>query len=155
MQKVKVEAFKVLGFIKSNFKSKSEKINRYFENVTNTDNQSAVINIIRNFEYKEPDESIYSDVIKFITQRYNEASDLKDLTERMLFWVNDKIYDQDKEKLKKYQMSQSSFLNYVYPNKKLLLALEEEINEEDFEKTQNNNFIKQLDLIEQLKVLKS
>ena len=62
----------------------------------------------------------------------------------------DKMYNSDKKNLKReFRLIKEDFNSYIYKDKKLKLALEEELTTQDYQSVENAYFVQQLNLIEQ------
>ena len=61
----------------------------------------------------------------------------------------DKMYNADKKNLKRdFKLVKEDFNSFIYKDKKLKLALEEELTTQDYQSVENAYFVKQLNLIE-------
>ena len=61
----------------------------------------------------------------------------------------DKMYNADKKNLKRdFKLAKEDFNSFIYKDKKLKLALEEELTTQDYQSVENAYFVKQLNLIE-------
>lgn len=61
----------------------------------------------------------------------------------------DKMYNADKKNLKRdFKLVKEDFNSFIYKDKKLKLALEEELTTQDYQSVENVYFVKQLNLIE-------
>ena len=137
-------------FIRSNFNSSNKKIKEYFLDFAKIENRDVVIQIIQNFEYIEPETDFYNDSLNQITNNFKEVNSIEDLQMRIIAWIMDKMYNADKKKLKReFRLIKEDFNSYIYKDKKLKLALEEELTTQDYQSVENAYFVQQLDLIEQ------
>ena len=114
------------------------------------ENKDVAIQIIQNFEYIEPETDFYNDSLNEITKNYKEVNSIQDLQNRVIAWIMDKMYNSDKKNLKReFRLIKEDFNSYIYKDKKLKLALEEELTTQDYQSVENAYFVQQLDLIEQ------
>jgi len=148
------ESKKCIETIKNNFSSTNSKIKKCFEVFIDKQNEAIVVNIIRNFSYKVPNIGIYEDVKNKIQELHSENRDIEAFKTKMFGWVNEKIYDKEKAKIRRFDLLQKDFRNYLDNNKNLKLALIDDVSEFDIEQTHRQYFYRQLGLIEREEELK-
>ena len=137
-------------YIRANFHSESKSLTAKFLDFSKIENKDVAIQIIQNFEYVEPETDFYNDVLNQITSNYKEVNSIEDLQNRIIAWIMDKMYNSDKKKLKReFRLIKEDFNSYIYKDKKLKLALKEELTTQDYQSIENAYFVQQLDLIKQ------
>lgn len=137
-------------YIRANFHSDSDSLKAKFLDFSKNENKDVAIQIIQNFEYIEPETDFYNDSLNEITKNYKEVNSIQDLQNRVIAWIMDKMYNSDKKNLKReFRLIKEDFNSYIYKDKKLKLALEEELTTQDYQSVENAYFVQQLDLIEQ------
>ena len=137
-------------YIRANFHSDSDSLKAKFLDFSKNENKDVAIQIIQNFEYIEPETDFYNDSLNEITKNYKEVNSIQDLQNRVIAWIMDKMYNSDKKKLKReFRLIKEDFNSYIYKDKKLKLALEEELTTQDYQSVGNAYFVQQLNLIEQ------
>lgn len=137
-------------YIRANFHSESKSLKAKFLDFSKIENKDVAIQIIQNFEYVEPETDFYNDALNQITSNYKEVNSIENLQNRIIAWTMDKMYNSDKKKLKReFRLNKEDFNSYIYKDKKLKLALEEEITIQDYQSIENAYFVQQLDLIKQ------
>lgn len=145
---------KCIEIIKNKFSSKNQKIKKCFEVFKDEQNETIVVNIIRNFSYKTSNIGLFEDVKNKIQELYSENRDIEELRIKMLGWINEKIYDKETDKIRKFDLLQTDFRNYLDNNKNLKLALIDDVSEFDIEQAHKQYFYHQLSLIEREEELK-
>lgn len=137
-------------YIRANFHSESKSLTAKFLDFSKIENKDVAIQIIQNFEYVEPETDFYNDVLNQITSNYKKVNSIEDLQNRIIAWIMDKMYNSDKKKLKReFRLIKEDFNSYIYKDKKLKLALKEELTTQDYQSIENAYFVQQLDLIKQ------
>lgn len=137
-------------YIRANFSSDSQTLKDKFLEFSKIENKDIAIQIIQNFEYVEPEVDFYNDSLNEITKNYKDVNSIEDLQYRIIAWIMDKMYNSDKKKLKReFKLIKEDFNSYIYKDKKLKLALEEELTTQDYKSIENAYFVQQLNLIEQ------
>ena len=96
----------------------------------------------------------FEDVKNKIQELYSENRDIEELRIKMLGWINEKIYDKETDKIRKFDLLQTDFRNYLDNNKNLKLALIDDVSEFDIEQAHKQYFYHQLSLIEREEELK-
>ena len=148
------ESKKCIATIKDTFSSTNLKIKQCFNVFIDEQNKDVVINIIRNFSYQVPNGGIFEDVKNKIQELHSENRNTEELRMKMLGWINEKIYDKENDKIRKFDLSQADFRNYLDNNKNLKLALIDDVSEFDLEEAHKQYFYRQLGLIERGEELK-
>lgn len=137
-------------YIRANFHSESDSLKAKFLDFSKTENKDIAIQIIQNFEYVEPETDFYNDALNQITSNYKEVNSIENLQNRIIAWIMDKMYNSDKKNLKReFRLNKENFNSYIYKDKKLKLALEEELTTQDYQSIENAYFVQQLNLIKQ------
>ena len=141
-------AIKAYEYICANFSSTNEALKATFLNFSKIDNRDIVIQVIQNFEYKEPVKDFYNDSIDEIFKNFKDTNSFDDTRNRIIAWIMDKMYNAEKKNLKRnFKLVKEDFNSYLYKDKKLKLALEDELTSQDYENIENAYFVKQLNLI--------
>jgi len=137
-------------YIRANFNSDSKSLKEKFLDFSKIENKDIAIQIIQNFEYVEPEIDFYNDSLNEVTKNYKDVNSIKNLQNRIIAWVMDKMYNADKKNLKRdFKLVKEDFNSFIYKDKKLKLALEEELTTQDYQSVENAYFVQQLNLIEQ------
>ena len=145
---------KCIEIIKNEFSSKNPKIKKCFDVFNDEQNETIVVNIIRNFSYQTPNIGLFEDVKNKVQELHSENRDIEELRIKMLGWINEKIYDKETDKIRKFDLLQTDFRNYLDNNKNLKLALIDDVSEFDIEQAHKQYFYHQLSLIEREEELK-
>ena len=136
-------------YIRANFNSDSKSLKEKFLDFSKIENKDIAIQIIQNFEYVEPEIDFYNDSLNEVTKNYKDVNSIENLQNRIIAWVMDKMYNADKKNLKRdFKLVKEDFNSFIYKDKKLKLALEEELTTQDYQSVENAYFVKQLNLIE-------
>ena len=136
-------------YIRANFNSDNKSLKEKFLDFSKIENKDIAIQIIQNFEYVEPEIDFYNDSLNEVTKNYKDVNSIKNLQNRIIAWVMDKMYNADKKNLKRdFKLVKEDFNSFIYKDKKLKLALEEELTTQDYQSVENAYFVKQLNLIE-------
>ncbi len=136
-------------YIRANFNSDNKSLKEKFLDFSKIENKDIAIQIIQNFEYVEPEIDFYNDSLNEVTKNYKDVNSIKNLQNRIIAWVMDKMYNADKKNLKRdFKLAKEDFNSFIYKDKKLKLALEEELTTQDYQSVENAYFVKQLNLIE-------
>lgn len=137
-------------YIRANFNSDSKSLKEKFLDFSKIENKDIAIQIIQNFEYVEPEIDFYNDSLNEVTKNYKDVNSIENLQNRIIAWVMDKMYNADKKNLKRdFKLVKEDFNSFIYKDKKLKLALEEELTTQDYQSVENAYFVQQLNLIEQ------
>ena len=143
-----------IEIIKNKFSSRNQKIKKCFDVFKDEQNETIVINIIRNFSYQVPNTGLFEDIKDKVYELHSENRDIEELRIKMLGWINEKIYDKELDKIRKFDLLQTDFRNYLDNNKNLKLALIDDVSEFDIEQAHSQYFYNQLGLIEREEELK-
>lgn len=136
-------------YIRANFNSDNKSLKEKFLDFSKIENKDIAIQIIQNFEYVEPEIDFYNDSLNEVTKNYKDVNSIKNLQNRIIAWVMDKMYNADKKNLKRdFKLAKEDFNSFIYKDKKLKLALEEELTTQDYQSVENAYFVKQLNLLE-------
>ena len=136
-------------YIRANFNSDNKSLKEKFLDFSKIENKDIAIQIIQNFEYVEPEIDFYNDSLNEVTKNYKDVNSIENLQNRIIAWVMDKMYNADKKNLKRdFKLVKEDFNSFIYKDKKLKLALEEELTTQDYQSVENAYFVKQLNLIE-------
>ena len=136
-------------YIRANFNSDSKSLKEKFLDFSKIENKDIAIQIIQNFEYVETEIDFYNYSLKKKKKNYKDVNSIENLQNRIIAWVMDKMYNADKKNLKRdFKLVKEDFNSFIYKDKKLKLALEEELTTQDYQSVENAYFVKQLNLIE-------
>lgn len=139
-------------YLKNNYPN-LKSIKKYKDVILSQENKNIMLSIIRNFECKEPNVSLGTDIENEIKKSYLHywGQNYEENNNAIFRWFFEKAYDEDTKKRKQLKYNSNDFggfLNKLYKFDDIIeLAFEDDILSHRKEQVQESNFVKQLKLI--------